>query len=131
MSERYNGGITLSITPSGGTAVTIPTVTSYDPTWETESESFEAYDYSTHTSYKGDRFNLSVTTGVMTQTEMNTLRAALLTHEFTLICPEFTSGLAVRLMSLSQPLEVANYGRKYYRLSFAVASVALLNGSGL
>ena len=131
MSEQYNGGISLSVIPEGGTAVQIPTVTSYQPAWETQSESFETWDYTTHTSYKGDRFSVSVTTGIMPQADMTALRAALLHHEFTLVCPEFPSGLPVRLTSLSQPLEVANFGRKFYRISFAVASVALLNGSGL
>lgn len=134
MSTSYNGGITLAIqyTQSGETVtVSIPTVTSYQPQWETLSESFEQHDFSTYTIYNGDRFSVSVTTGIMTLSEMQDLRAALLRHEFTLICPEFPSGVAVRLTSLSQPLEVANYGRKYYRLNFAVAAVAVVNGSGL
>ena len=134
MSTAYNGGITLAIQySSGGETVTanISTVTQYQPQWETLSETFEKYDHSTYTVYNGDRFSASVQTGALTLAEMQALRDVLLLHEFTLICPEFPNGVAVRLTSLSQPLEVANYGRKYYRLSFAVAAVAVVNGSGL
>jgi hypothetical protein len=134
----YNGGITLAISRTNTTALTISTVTSYQPSWETVSESFEQNDPSlgTYTLYRGDRFTASVTTGILTLSEMETLRSALLQHEFTLYCPEFPAtqsggGIFVRLTSLSQPLEVANYGRKYYRMSFAVAAVALINGGSL
>lgn len=136
MLSQHNGGITLAVSRDNTTALTISTVTSYQPSWETVSESFEQSDCSTYTIYKGDRYTASVTTGIMTLLEMETLRSALLQHEFTFYCPEFpaaqnSGGIFVRLTSLSQPLEVANYGRKYYRLSFAVAAVAVINGGSL
>ena len=140
LSSRYNGGISLAIAPLTGTwtygtdtvtSVDIPTVTSYEPSLETVSESFETADYTTYTTYVGDRFSANITTGVLTFDQMKYIRWALMHHEFKLGCPEYPTdqgGINVRLTSLSQPLEVANYGGKYYRLNFAVAAVALVNG---
>lgn len=147
LSSRYNGGITLTIgyttTVSGQTVlhtVDIPTVTSYEPSWEMLTETFEKHDYSTCVIPKGSRFSASITTGIMTLTAMEQLRSVLINNTtFTLYCPEFpmdstttpvSGGREVYVTSLSQPLEVANYGGKYYRLSFAVAAVALVNGGG-
>ena len=129
--ETYNGGIALEIKKDGSFDIPISTVTSYQPAWETVSESFEQNDYSTYTVYMGDRFSASISTGILRHEDMQALRNALLAHEFTLMCPEFPDGILVRLTSLSQPLEVANYGRRFYRLTFAVAAVALLNGGSL
>lgn len=142
MSKTYNGGIKLkfSKTVNNSTVTkTIDTVQNYGVSWETESESFEKYDFSICTIYKGDRFTASITTGATDETELSQLRYFLLHtagREFTMYCPEFPEtqnggGIDVRLTSLSQPLEAANYGRKFYRLSFSVAAVGLQNGGGL
>lgn len=135
----YNGGIKLELAESTNT-VTIDTIQRYDVSYTTESESFEMYDYSTHTSYKGDRFRADITTGVMSLNDMKTLRNFLLRKkEFTMYCPEYpkivdgqtvTGGISVRLTSLSQPLELANYGRVYYRLTFSVEAIELDNNTG-
>lgn len=138
MSENYNGGIALELV-KGTADVQIQTVQSYDVSYTTESESFQTWDHSTYTLYKGDRFTANITTGVMTLSDMSALRNFLLTKkEFTMYCPEYpkvegqtaTGGISVRLVSISQPLEVANYGRTYYRLSFSVAAVGLINNGG-
>lgn len=138
MSKTYNGGIKLELVST--TSATIDTIQNYDVSYQTESESFQQYDYSTYTIYKGDRYTANITTGVMSLSDMTALRNFLLTKkEFTMYCPEYpkiingqtvTGGISVRLTSLSQPLEVANYGRIYYRLSFSVAAVGLINNGG-
>lgn len=135
----YNGGIKLELANSTDT-VTIDTIQTYDVSFTTECESFQMYDYSTHTSYKGDRFRANVTTGVMTLDDMKTLRDFLLRKkEFTMYCPEYpkvvdgqtvTGGKSVRITSVSQPLEVANYSRRYYRLTFSVEAIELDNNTG-
>lgn len=147
LSSRYNGGISLAIgyttTVSGQSTYVvkeIPSVTSYEPSWDMLTETFEKHDYSTCVIPKGSRFTANITTGIMTLTAMEELRTVLINNTtFTLYCPEFpmsgtapavTGGREVYVTSLSQPLEVANYGGKYYRLSFAVAAVALVNGGG-
>ncbi|MBQ5316991.1 MAG: hypothetical protein J6I96_05500, partial [Oscillospiraceae bacterium] len=64
MSKTYNGGITLKL-EKGMADITIDTVQNYSVDWQTEKESFERYDFSTCTVYKGDRFTASITTGLL------------------------------------------------------------------
>lgn len=134
MHAQYNGGISLAVGVTireTETRTEIRAVTSYQPSYEPVSESFEEHDCRTYSIYKGSRFSAQITTGIMDAAEMAALKSALLYHEFKLYCPEYPSGIDVYLTSLSQPLEVANYGRKVYRISFAVAAVALVNGGSL
>ncbi len=133
MSEKYNRGISVTIRYEDlGTShdITIETL-SYQPQFDVISESFEKYDMSTVSIYKGDRFSVNIETGLMNASDMQALRFALLHNEFTLICPEYPSGTTVSLKSISFPTACDNYGTKWYRINFAVVAVALWNGNGL
>lgn len=132
--SKYNRGIEITIRyEDSGTTHDIEIETlSYQPHFEPVSESFENYDYSTCTLYKGDRFSCSIETGLMNEADMQALRFALLHNEFVMICPEYpTTGAAVRLTSISFPTAADNYGTKWYRISFAVVAVAMWNGNSL
>lgn len=131
--SKYNRGITVSVGYiQSGTQRYIDIVTeSYQPHWQTVTESFEKYDYSTVSIFKGNKFSASVTTGLLTKSEMVALRNALLVNNFTFKCPEFTSGVSVQTSSISFPTAADNYGTEYYQMSFDVAAVALTNSGGL
>ena len=133
-STQYNRGIEITIRyEDGGTSHDIALETTrYEPHFEPVSESFENYDYSTCTLYKGDRFSCNIETGLLTEAQMQALRFALLHNEFVMICPEYpTTGADVRLTSISFPIAADNYGTKWYRINFAVVAVAMWNGNSL
>lgn len=122
--SKYNRGIQVSVG-------TIDLVTErYEPQWQTVTESFEKYDYSTVSIFKGNKFSANVTTGLLTKAQMVALRDALLVNSFTFKCPEFTSGITVQTNSISYPTAADNYGTEWYQMSFNVAAVSLTGNSG-
>lgn len=123
MRETFNGGITLTLGDH-----TLKRITEYSPSYDYEKETFQMYDGSICEKLKGIRYRANITTGIMDAEEINTLRAVISGHRINLTAPDFSG--AVFVQSASKPLEVANDGRKYYRMSFAVAAVELTGGSG-
>lgn len=124
--SKYNRGTTVTVG-------TIPIVTErYEPSWQTVTETFEKYDYSTVSVFKGNKFSASITTGLMTKSEMQTLRDALLVNSFTFKAPDLPSdGIAVQTSSISYPTAADLYGTQYYQMSFSIAAIALTNSGGL
>lgn len=124
--SKYNRGITVTVG-------TISIVTeSYQPQWQTVTESFEKYDYSTVSIFKGNKYTASVTTGLLTHSEMIALRNALLVNSFTFKAPDLpTAGLTVQTTNISNPTAADLYGTEYYQMSFSIAAVALTNSGGL
>ena len=134
--SKYNRGIVVKVGVTGGTAITLETL-NYQPSWETITETFEKQDFSTYSIYKGARFSATVTTGLLNKTNADTLRAALLKHQFEFTCPEFPNGTDVILTSLSYPtaadLEPSSIyaGQEWYQITFAVQAVSLMYGDGV
>lgn len=123
--SKYNRGITVTVG-------TIPVDTErYEPHWQTVTETFEKYDYSMVSIFKGNQFSANITTGLLTKAQMIALRDALLVNSFTFKCPEFTDGITVQTSSISFPTAADNYGTEYYQMSFSLAAVALTNSGGL
>ena len=134
--SKYNRGIVVTVEVESGTDIVLETI-SYQPSWETVTESFEKQDFSTYSIYKGARFSATVTTGLLNKTDADILRAALLKHQFEFACPEFPSGTDVILTSLSYPtaadLEPSSIyaGQEWYQITFSVQAVSLMYGDGV
>ena len=124
--SKYNRGMSVTVG-------SIPIVTErYEPQWQPVTETFEKYDYSTVSIFKGNKYTASVTTGLLTQSEMIALRNALLVNSFTFKAPDLpTEGIAAQTTSISNPTAADLYGAKYYQMSFSIAAVALTNSGGL
>jgi hypothetical protein len=131
VNKRINGGITVTIksTASGASAVTLDTLTGYDPSWDNEAESFEAWDFSIVEISKGRRFSLSLSTGVLDTSDLDRIKTALITRAVTLTCPEYPNGILMSVQSIDQTQVQANYNGKYYRLSFALKALSLESGN--
>jgi hypothetical protein len=128
MSKIYNGGIIVKI----GTQINnqqvikkLDLITAYDPSWDLEAETFEAWDFSEVQVLKGRRFRLSITTGFLDATDLNSLKAVLITRQVTVYCPEYTTGILMAVDSVSQPLKVSNYNGSYYQISFSLRAVSV------
>lgn len=123
MNEKFNGGITLKIGE-----YTLKRLSQYKPSYDYEKDSFPMYNGTVCEKLKGIRYRASVTTGIMDDKEINELKTALSGHKVHFTAPDFDGD--VYIQSVGKPLEVANDGRKYYRMTFAVSAVALTGGSG-
>ena len=131
--KHYNGGsiFTLIYQPTIGEPVTftMDTVSSYDPEWQWEDETFENYDYSTVTLSKGRRFSCTLTTGLLDSTDLAGLRAVLIHRKLTFICPDYPSGITVYVQSVSQPMAASNIYGTYSRITMTLAAVSVDGGS--
>lgn len=126
MSEGYNGGITLDI---GN--YKLKYISSYEPKWTHEYDSgasFESYKFEKISAYKGRRFSANITTSPIPNEEAEKLMNELYAHRFEFKSPEFT-GL-VEITSAGKPYKKSNRYGTYCTVSFSVAAVGLLGGSG-
>lgn len=105
----HNGGITLTLT-AGSTSVTLRTVTSYS--------------VSTHMNEKTDSpvswYDISITSGVMSQADAQSVLAMAANASVTLTSPDYTG--TVYITSISQELVSANFAGKYCRVSLSLTN---------
>ena len=105
----HNGGITLTLT-AGSTSVTLRTVTSYS--------------VSTHMNEKTDSpvswYDISITSGVMSQADAQSVLAMAANDSVTLTSPDYTG--TVYITSISQELVSANFAGKYCRVSLSLTN---------
>lgn len=105
----HNGGITLTLT-AGSTSVTLRTVTSYS--------------VSTHMNEKTDSpvswYDISITSGVMSQADAQSMLAMAANASVTLTSPDYTG--TVYITSISQELVSANFAGKYCRVSLSLTN---------
>lgn len=105
----HNGGITLTLT-AGSASVTLRTVTSYS--------------VSTHMNEKTDSpvswYDISITSGVMSQADAQSVLAMAANASVTLTSPDYTG--TVYITSISQELVSANFAGKYCRVSLSLTN---------
>lgn len=123
MREIYNGGITLGIGD-----YTLKRISAYNPNWSHEIDtSFENWDFSMVEQSKGRRFSADITTGYLSDEEMNKLLKVLIGRTFTFTSPEYTGTVSVS--KVPKTYKSANTAGIYCTCSFSVAAVSL-EGSG-
>ena len=106
--KTYNGGITLTCG-----AVSVDTVSEYSIAWTNEFDT----DISGNMTYLSRTAELSVTTGILTESETAALLAVFKASGTVTITTPQLSG-SVSITSFSAPLESASLYGKFYRLSF-------------
>ena len=133
MGKYYNGGISVSLSTTNASQETVTvdldTITEYSPSWEYEVESFEAWDFSTVEIPKGRRFSLSITTGALDLTDLNTVKSALINRTVTVTCPEYPLGILMAVSNVSQPLRSSNFFGDYYSISFSLTALSMEHGA--
>ena len=123
MYEKYNGGISLGIG-----SYTLRCISEYKPKWTQEiDKSFENWDFIIDETSKGRRFSADITTGNLSEEEVNKLINVLVDRVFTFSSPEYTGTVSVT--SVPKTYKVANTSGKVFTCSFSVAAVGL-EGSG-
>ncbi len=126
MHKSYNGGVALGIGD-----YTLQYVGAYEPKWTHEYDSnasFENYNYEKISCYKGRRFSASITTSPIPNEEADKLMQALYAHRFEFTSPEFTG--MVEISAAGKPYKKSNRYGTFCTVSFSVAAVSLLGGSG-
>lgn len=119
MSKIPNGGVPVAI---GG--FDIPQINAYSTAWtKEEAASFENWDFSDVTLYKGQRFSVSVTANNLTPEEKDGLISALSSRTVSLVCPDYSG--TVKITGLNTKLSHANFYGKWYDVSFTAAAIEL------